>query len=150
VADVGTNDEFVRWVASYDEYLAACGAIGLGELIARGARRQLDLLRHAANDHRWRVREEVAIGLQRLGDADMAALLHVARAWSAGSPLEQRAEIAAVCEPRLLGERSDVEQVIGIVDAVTAALQQTSDRRADEMKALRNGLGYCWTVALAC
>jgi len=35
-------------------------------------------------DGRWRVREGVAMGLQRLGDTDPRRLLALARAWAAG------------------------------------------------------------------
>ena len=43
------------------------------------------------------------MALQRLGDVDMAQLLAEMRDWAEGTPLEQRAAAAAICEPRLLG-----------------------------------------------
>jgi HEAT repeat protein len=86
---------------SPEEFLAFCGVLGLGKLLARGDRQALDKLRSFASDPRWRTREAVAQALQYLGDVDMEALLHDMNAWSQGSPLEQRAAAAALCEPRL-------------------------------------------------
>jgi hypothetical protein len=53
--------------------------------------------------------DQVAMGLQRLGDADPAALRRVAAAWAKDHhPLVRRAAVAGVCEPpgaRVLLER---------------------------------------------
>jgi hypothetical protein len=61
--------------------------------------------------------------------------------------LEQRAA-AALCEPVLLQEAVHVEQVLRILDSITALFQQVQDRRSDEFKTLRKALGYCWSVAV--
>ena len=50
----------------------------------------LQTLRTLASDPRWRIREAVAMALQRWGDADMAGLLAAMADWAAGNPLEQR------------------------------------------------------------
>jgi hypothetical protein len=47
----------------------------LGRLLAEGRTELLEVLRRLASDPRWRVREGVAIALQKFGDADMAGLL---------------------------------------------------------------------------
>src|SRR4051794_39886441 len=86
------------------------GVAGLGFAVARGDRSPLPRLRVIANDSRWRVRESVAIGLQSWGDEDMAGLLDEMEAWASGSPLEGRAAMAAICEPRLLRRRDDVKR----------------------------------------
>ena len=43
------------------EFLAVCGMVGLGRLLAEGQRELLPLLRAGASDRRWRIREAVAI-----------------------------------------------------------------------------------------
>src|SRR6266700_1223921 len=91
--------------------VADLGDLPLFERFAAEGR--LDLLprlRQLASDPRWRVREGVAMGLQRLGDADLARLLTEMEEWVAGGPLEQRAAIAALCEPRLLREPEHVRR----------------------------------------
>src|SRR5207237_773475 len=51
-------------------------------------------LRAAASDPRWRVREGVAMGLQRWGERDMDALLDTMETWRDWNLLEQRAVVA--------------------------------------------------------
>jgi hypothetical protein len=94
VADEGAEAQFRRWLAMRpgeagpaDEFLAACGAVGLGRLAAEGRRDLLAELRVHASDPRWRVREGVAMGLQRLGAVDMPALLEETRRWVADSTI---------------------------------------------------------------
>ena len=111
VADAGNQALFERYLA-YDadqaptnspyEFLAFCGVVGLGRLLAEGQAGMLVPLRRCASDRRWRIREGVATALQRLGDVDMDALVRAMRTWSTGTALEQRAAAAALCEPRLL------------------------------------------------
>ena len=108
----------------------------------------LAALRRHATDLRWRLREGVAMALQHLGDADMDALLAEVERWT-GGPLEQRAAAAGVCEPRLLHDPAHAARVLGILDAITASIPAMTDRRSDAFKTLRQGLGYCWSVAVA-
>jgi len=92
------------------------------------------------------------MALQRLGDADMQLLLDEMERWtSGGNFLEQRAVAAALCEPRLLKKPEDARRVLAILDAITLALPGVpeSDRHGEAFQALRKGLGYCWSVAVA-
>ena len=158
VADLGNQDLFERYLA-YDadqaptnspyEFLAFCGAVGLGRLLAEGHSELLAPLRLCASDRRWRMREGVAMALQRLGDHDMDALIQAMQAWSMGTPLEQRAAAAAVCEPRLLGQAKHARAVLRILDKITTSLLKLKNRKSQDFLALRQGLGYCWSVAVA-
>ena len=87
------------------------------------------------------------MALQRLGKVDMDSLLQEMEDWSQGNLLEKRAAAAALCEPNLLREEKQVERVLQILDEITASIQGVEDRKSDEFKALRKGLGYCWSVA---
>jgi hypothetical protein len=131
------------------EFLAFCGVLGLGKLLANGQTEVLQRLRTAASDPRWRTREAVAMALQRWGDVSMDALLSEMDVWSQGTLLEQRAAAAALCEPRLLCEEAHAEWVLRILDRITDSLQRVQDRRQDAFRVLRKGLGYCWSVAVA-
>jgi hypothetical protein len=132
-----------------EEFLAFCGVAGLGRLLAEGEVDVLPALREPASDPRWRVREAVAMALQRLGDVDMGRLLEEMAAWSEGAPLEQRAAAAAVCEPRLLGEADTTRAVLQILDRITGSIAVRQERRSESFRTLRQGLGYCWSVAVA-
>jgi hypothetical protein len=141
-----------RLAASRDEYLALCGAVGLGRLLAEGAPDAAARLRRLAEDDRWRVREGIAMALQRLGDDDVRRLLALAGAWAAEpSVLVQRAAVAGVCEPRLLRQPAVARQALDLLDTVTGALAARPDgeRRDPAVRVLRQALGYCWSVAVA-
>jgi hypothetical protein len=131
-----------------DEFLAACGATGLGRLVVAGDETALGRLRELADDPRWRVREGVAMALQRIGDADPKRLLAVVRDWSTGSPLQRRAVVAGLCEPRLLRDRAVAEAAVETVDAVTASMLAEPRSRSADVRVLRQALGYCWSVAI--
>jgi hypothetical protein len=89
------------------------------------------------------------MALQAYGDVDMAALVYAMRAWCEGTPLEQRAAAAALCEPRLLKQPQYAHDTLEILDRITATIENRTDRRSEEFIALRKGLGYCWSVAVA-
>lgn len=129
------------------EFLAVCGVIGLGRLLAEGRRDLLTRLRELAADPRWRVREGVAMALQRAGEVDMGALLDAMESWAKGGLLVQRAAAAALCEPKLLHTPAQVRRVLSILDTITASIERCRDRRGEEFKTLRKGMGYCWSVA---
>jgi hypothetical protein len=134
-----------------EEFLAFCGVIGLGRLLAEGDADALEELRTHANDARWRIREAVAMALQRWGEDEFGALTAAMVDWAHGSWLERRAATAALCEPVLLTDRRRVEAVLAVLEEATGGLTAASadERRSDEFKALRKGLGYCWSVAVA-
>lgn len=146
-------------LATDDEYLVFCGVVGLGRLLAetppgRGAeaRALRERLRQFAADERWRVREAVAMALQRLGDADLDALVDVVTDFSADAdPLVQRAAVAGICEPRLLRTPAMARAAVDACDRVTASLvaRPLPERRAPGVRTLRQALGYCWSVAVA-
>jgi hypothetical protein len=143
VAEEGDAERLLRLAAAGDEFLALAGAFGLGRLVAEGQRQHLHVLRRLASDERWRVREGVAMGLQRWGDEDFDGLASELRLWAAGNPLEQRAAVAAVCEPRLLRDTGRVTVALDLLDAATCSVVESRDRT------LRKTLGYCWSVAVA-
>ena len=138
-----------RLARSDDEFEAFCGVVGLGRLIAEGRRDLVAVLRAHAGDGRWRVREAVAMALQRWGDADLGAMLDETATWAAGSRLEQRAAAAGTCEPRLLRDAATVSRVLALLDAITVTLPGAPDRRTGACRTLRQALGYCWSVAIA-
>jgi len=159
------------------EFLAFCGVVGLGCLVAAGnegpaprnegpaprnegpaprnegpAPRNeghLASLRLFAADPRWRIREGVAMALQRIGQADMGKLLLIAEDWSQGGWLEKRAVIAGLAEPALLKQPDHVRRALQIFDQVTESLQLAPDRKNDAYRVLRQGLGYGWSVLVA-
>lgn len=188
-ADAGDEAQFRRWAGLGPDatpentpqcFLAFCGVVGLGAVMARGAGRgeafpagpaatesptseeifavtassrwnasPLQMLRTLASDPRWRIREAVAMALQRWGDADMPGLMAEMADWTRGNPLEQRAAAAGLCEPRLLKNPGHAAATLRILDEITASIPEVTDRKTDAFKTLRQGLAYCWSVAVA-
>jgi hypothetical protein len=158
VAEEGDATLFKRYAALDPEqapatsrtvFLAVCGAVGLGRPLADGDRGVLGTLERLASDPRWRVREGVAMALQRFGAHDMVALLRIAADWSRRGRLRQRAAAAAIAEPALLGNPDHARRALEILDAITATVANAGDRATDEFRVLRQALGYCWSVAVA-
>jgi hypothetical protein len=133
---------------SREVFLAVCGVVGLGRLLADGDSDQLIVLRKCASDPRWRIREGVAMALQRWGEKDMDALLRAMADWRKGNWLEQRAVVAALCEPKLLREPKHAKRVLQLLDRITASMSKATDRTSDDFRVLRQTLGYGWSVAV--
>jgi hypothetical protein len=116
------------------EFLVMCGVMGLDDL---------GELRRWASDPRWRVREAVAMAVQRLGAVEEM------RDWARGSRFEQRAAVAGLCEPPLLRDEAAARTALEVLDEVTASLAEARPGEEEGEKALRKALGYGWSVAVA-
>ncbi len=155
VAQEGTKLQFEQFLSFQAEentpevFLVFCGIVGLGKLAALGEHQLVARLRTYASDPRWRIREGVAMALQYVGDKDMKVLLKEMRVWSHGNWYEKRAAAAALAEPRLLKEPKIVKEVLPIFDRITAGIESAGHPNEDSFKVLRQGLGYCWSVAVA-
>src|SRR4030043_606421 len=91
VADEGDRQLFIRYIAytaekapvnSPYEFLTFCGVVGLGRLLTEGDYDLLNTLHRYASDPRWRMREAVAMALQRLGDVNRERLIVAMREWA--------------------------------------------------------------------
>jgi hypothetical protein len=131
------------------EFLPCCGVVAVGRLVTEGDVALVPLLRVAAGDPRWRVRESVAIALQRWGDADVTAMTAAIEGWPAGTLFEARAAVAAICEPRLLRAAAAVGAALRILDGATRSLAAATRPRGEPGRVLGAALGYGWSVAIA-
>lgn len=92
------------------------------------------------------------MGLQRLGVADLPSLARIVLDWAHDPhPLVQRAAAAAICEPRLLLAPEAAATAVEVCRRCTAGLaaRPADERRDADVRTLRRGLGYCWSVAVA-
>ena len=154
VAEEGSKKQFDQLLSfqagenTPEVFLVFCGVIGLGKLAANEPI-LFEQLRRYASDSRWRIREAVATGLQLTGDQDMALLLKEMQTWSTGNWYEKRAAAAALAEPRLLKQAKHAKQVLQILDKITASMQAANGTKDESFKVLRQGMAYCWSVAVA-
>ena len=149
VADEADADRLWHLSTSKDEFLALCGVAGLGKIALIEPDTVLKRLHELASDPRWRVREGVAMALQRIGRDDMPGVLAVMDRWARGEPFVQRAAVAGLCEPAILKRNQEIVAVLEILDRVTASVEQYDGPRGDGFEALRKALGYGWSVAAA-
>ncbi|HUZ88132.1 MAG TPA: HEAT repeat domain-containing protein [Candidatus Baltobacterales bacterium] len=149
VAEEADADRLWRLSASGDEFLALCGTAGLGRIALMEPETVMTWLHELASDPRWRVREGVALALQRFGRENMGRLLAEMRSWANEAPFVQRAAAAALCEPDLLRHPEDTVEVLMILDRITKSLGAATNRKDEGFQALRKALGYCWSVAAA-
>ncbi|TFH19502.1 MAG: hypothetical protein E4H10_17745 [Bacteroidia bacterium] len=157
VADLG-NEAFFNKCLEYTstvaptntpgEFIAACGAAGLGKLVSEGKYHHYERLRHLASDIRWRVREGVAMALQYAGRKDFHTVLSHIDPWIQGNLYEQRALVAGLCEPDLLKDKEQVKLVLERVFSILHKLSKISDRKGEPFRVLRKGLGYGISVSI--
>ena len=154
-ADAGEENAFREWIElgsgddPTDEFLAVCGVVGLGRLVAEGAptswksctcTRRIPVGESAK---RWRWRCSASV--MRISPL----CFDVVQAWIEDRGYVQRAAIAAVAEPRLLKADGAGKAAIDLVDRVTVNLTHMPERRSDEFRTLRQALAYCWSVVVA-
>jgi hypothetical protein len=149
VGDEADADRLWHLSASSDEFLALCGTAGLGRVALMEPATVMTWLKELASDPRWRVREGVAMALQRVGRENMPQLLAELDAWVGDGPYTQRAAAAGLCEPALLKENGHAVEVLALLDRITTSVASSGDRRSEGFKVLRQALGYCWSVAAA-
>lgn len=153
-AAAASRDLVLEYAGRDEEYLRFCGTEALGRLVVEEPAHpeHVALLRERARDPLWRVREGAARALQRVGDSVPHRLREITAEWARQSdPFVQRAALAAICEPRLLRDPRTRALALELCDLVTAAVttMPPQDRRGAGARALRQALGYCWSVAVA-
>ena len=139
-------------VETDDEFSTVCGLVALGRIFGEGDKGQSEPLHRYASDPRWRVREGVAMALQRAADDDPEASFGLAESWAADSdPLVRRAAVAAVAEPRLLMDQTRARQALQLLNRITAGFDDmpAGERKTSSVRTLRQALGYAWSVVIA-
>ncbi len=158
VAAWGDEALFLCWLDSLPEgddanepaiFPALCAIVGLGRLLGEGSDAHWGPLRALASDPRWRVREAVAMALQQAGLERFDALIQHTLSWRCGNALEQRALVSGMCEPALLKVPEHVRETLAMLDQVTQSLLERANRKSDDVRVLRQALGYAWSVAVA-
>jgi hypothetical protein len=134
------------------EFLPFCGAIGIGAVGSVASTHfveALDTLQALANDSRWRMREAVCFGLQRMLARCIHDTLAALEGWIVdGSLLELRAAAATVAEPTLLEDAGTARAALRLHKAILARLPGIPNRKSEAFKILRKGLGYTLSVVV--
>ena len=135
--------------------LPCSAAVGYGELAATRAERfdeADDRLYRTAADTRWRVREAVTLGLQRMLRADFDSTVAVLLGWADDDdPLVVRAAAAGVAEPPLLKKHRHARTALVVQRRAVDRLHRipAAQRRTEPARVLRQALGFTISVAVA-
>lgn len=134
------------------EFIPFCGTAGIGSLASVSPmlfEKALARLRKLANDPRWRMREAVRIGLQRIMTVRCWDTLTALEGWIAeGTTLEMRAVAAAVAEPTLLEDPVLAGRGLQIHEDIVDRVLSIQQRRAEDFKVLRKALGYTLSIVV--
>jgi hypothetical protein len=134
-----------------EEFLAFCGTVAAAGFAAAPRRRPevWAVIRAAAEDPRWRLREGAAQAIQRALPLDPGGLSVLGEWADEGSWLMCRAVVAGLADPPLLEDGSLAAEALALHQTVLARLAAAPDRRDPDFRVLRQGLGYTLSVVVA-
>jgi hypothetical protein len=135
------------------EFIPFCGAVGVGSIASLSPRffePALATLRGLAQDPRWRVREAVAMGLQRLLARRGPDTLKELERWvTSGDWLEMRAVAAAVADPSALRQEETAPSALQLHRDIMDHVLGTGEHKSEAFRILRKALGYTLSVVVA-
>jgi hypothetical protein len=132
------------------EFLPFCGAVAIGVVGSAHRvfrRKAFALLKTLASDSRWRTREGVAIGVQKLIARQSQNALKELDRWIAKNDwLAMRAVAAGIAEPALLRDEQTVKDALELHKKIFAQIFVAGERKTAEFRTLRQTLGYSLSV----
>jgi len=133
-------------------FLPFCGAYAIGAIGSVSSSlfpKVLFLFKELARDSRWRTREAVAMGLQKMLARKPEETLNELDAWIAnGDWLVMRAVVAGVAEPRLLRDAQTAKKALEFHKKIFVKILDARERKSYAFKAMRKGLGYTFSVVI--
>lgn len=133
---------------SPEEFVVMCGIVGFCLGNKNSIKKTLSAVKKYASHSSWRIREAVAIGIQEITENNSQEILKNLKVWMDGNDLEKRAIVAALCEPKLLKERSFILELLEILKQITLSFTKIDGKLSANQNTLRKTLGYGWSVAI--
>lgn len=132
------------------EFIAFCGTRGLGAIgtsFPEYQEKALIHLKNLAKDPRWRMREAVAMTLQRLLSGGDIKIRRKLDDWiEQGDWSVLRGVMAGIAEPRLLLDSGFAEWALEAHMKVLDRIAKSPNRESEEFRTLRKALGYTLSV----
>jgi len=152
-ASAGEVEECLSYVTddlrnSPEEFVAMCGIVGFAVVNKKKLKETVTFLRKFASHGSWRIREAVAMGIQEMTGERLEEMMQELSGWLSGNEFEKRAVVAALCEPKLLKDKTNVKKVLMILKEITLNSFPEEGKLTDEQSSLRKALGYGWSVAV--
>ncbi len=133
---------------SPEEFVVMCGIAGYCILNRNNIKNTLTTIRAYASHSSWRIREAVAIGIQEIAENRMDEIINNLKEWMDGNDLEKRAVVAALCEPKLLKDKTVVIELFEMLEKITKGFENAHGKLSDNQNSLKKTLGYGWSVAV--
>lgn len=134
------------------EFVPFCGANGIGAIGAVSPqyfKQSLSTMKMLANDTRWRIREAVCFGLQRLMANRGLDVIKQFELWlHDGTLLELRAIAAAVADPPLLKNSKLANAALSLHRHIFNRVLNITDRKSENFRILRKALGFTLSVVV--
>ncbi len=134
------------------EFLPFCGAVTLGAVASTHTeffRQAFPVLKKLANDSRWRTREGVAMGLQKLIAKQGQDVMAELEGWIVKNEwLTMRAVAGGVAEPALLKDLQNAKGALALHEKIFSQILAAGERKTNEFKKLRQALGYSLSVVI--
>ncbi|GCE11785.1 hypothetical protein [Tengunoibacter tsumagoiensis] len=137
------------------EFVMLCGVVAYGACAAVQPEWRVEtfqLLSHYSCSPYWRVRECVATAYQHLVQADLQGTgVELTKLAESEKYLQQRAAVATLSEPRLLFDADSLKLALELHRIVLEKVHQvpSEDRKNEDFRVLRRGLGYTISVVTA-
>jgi hypothetical protein len=135
------------------EIVPFCGSWGVGLIGSISEvyfHEAVSLFREGANDPRWRMREAVAFGIQKILEKRSQAMIQELTGWiGRNNWLEMRAIAAGVAQPKLLAEYENAKSALELHKLIFKKIKMSKARKSEEFKTLRKGLGYTLSVVVS-
>ncbi len=153
-ADVNRNSPRVmKWTEISEEdadvndpkaFLVFCAVVSLGQIYTETRDEKiLHRLKEMANDTRWRVRECVAFGFQRIGEHEFTLLKEIFSDWlHSANNYERRCILVSLAQPSFLNEER-AEYCLEIANKILEELIIDED---ESFRVLKKGLDFAISV----
>ena len=132
---------------SPEEFVGMCGIVGYAVLNRDNPKEAIGAIRKFASHQSWRIREAVAIGIQEMAEGRISEIQNLLSCWVEGNQFEQRAVVAALCEPKLLPDDETAERTLEVLALIIHDFK-VSGKLEEGDRVLRKALGYGFSVAI--
>lgn len=137
---------------SSEEFIPFCGLIGIGAISSISSFYFSDgllILKNAAKDKRWRIREAVAMGLQKILLNNNKKIINELKEWITEKDYYiWRAVLAGLAEPEIVKDKEVAIKSLEIHKQILKQISVIEDRRSESFKKLRQALGYTLSVVV--
>jgi len=145
-APTGSPREFLPFCAiqAFGAVYCRCDPVTMGGIF--------NLFSVAAEDPRWRMRESVAIALQRVAPCHSEDVLILFEKWvQVGTPLYYRAVVATLAEPDLMENPARARAALRLSEKILRRISNLplEARKNPDFKTLVQGMSYALSVFVA-